>query len=356
MKKQNKRKKQSNINELLYFLIFFALLGILYMLFENEIKSLFIKEPPQKEEIKVEAVQKEELLPSLYDDSWFLNDVQDYQRYKITANYIVDIKEPLNTVVITIPLPQNQKNWQYMWNLNTIPQPERIYTQNDNRYVEYILKNAEPNQYKFTINSDVSIRKYDINTAKNKNLNLRPEININRYLISEENINLDSEYLKRAANNITGSTQEEIVRKIYSYIQNNIKYTTNTRTIDAEQVLKEKKAFCSGFASLMVALCRIKGIPARIVAGNLVTNDNDSKHNWVEVYYSEYGWVMYDPTFFVVNKNGETKSQEENIRTPKYNYFLLHYNTTKNWDIQIQTDKEIQNPASLIETFEYIKI
>ena len=45
----------------------------------------------------------------------------------------------------------------------------------------------------------------------------------------------------------------------------------------------------------MVALLRLKKIPARIVAGN-IARDYDTKHAWVEVYFDRFGWVTFDPT------------------------------------------------------------
>ena len=105
----------------------------------------------------------------------------------------------------------------------------------------------------------------------------------------------------------------------------------------------------------MVTLCRIKNIPARIVAGNIAINGKNSKHNWVEVYYSEYGWVMYDPTFFVVDTKGKTIIQKEELRTPNNDYLVLGHNIIESWSVEIESNKEINNPVSLDYDFKAIK-
>lgn len=64
--------------------------------------------------------------------------------------------------------------------------------------------------------------------------------------------------------------------------------------------------FCSYFASAMVVMLRLEGVPARIVSGYAM-GDYDfaqhayrvpasSAHAWVEVYFPSYGWVEFEPT------------------------------------------------------------
>lgn len=64
--------------------------------------------------------------------------------------------------------------------------------------------------------------------------------------------------------------------------------------------------FCSYFASAMVVMLRLEGVPARIVSGYAM-GDYDftqhafrvpasAAHAWVEVYFPSYGWVEFEPT------------------------------------------------------------
>ncbi len=66
-----------------------------------------------------------------------------------------------------------------------------------------------------------------------------------------------------------------------------------------------RKGFCQYYATTMAIFLRAEGIPARVVNGFLpgartaegveVITNNQS-HEWVEVYFPGYGWVMFDPT------------------------------------------------------------
>ena len=64
--------------------------------------------------------------------------------------------------------------------------------------------------------------------------------------------------------------------------------------------------FCSYYASAMVILLRLEGVPARVVTG-FATGDWEGRqgryrvaesdaHAWVEVYLPPYGWIEFEPT------------------------------------------------------------
>ncbi len=67
-----------------------------------------------------------------------------------------------------------------------------------------------------------------------------------------------------------------------------------------------KKGHCEYFASSMIMLLRLTGIPARLVNGFMGLEWNElgqymvvrqhHAHSWVEAYLPNKGWVIYDPT------------------------------------------------------------
>jgi transglutaminase-like putative cysteine protease len=73
-----------------------------------------------------------------------------------------------------------------------------------------------------------------------------------------------------------------------------------------EFLLTRKKGHCEYFASAMVILLRLAGVPARLVNGFIGAEWNDMgnymivrqnhAHSWVEAYIPETGWRVYDPT------------------------------------------------------------
>jgi transglutaminase-like putative cysteine protease len=78
--------------------------------------------------------------------------------------------------------------------------------------------------------------------------------------------------------------------------------TTGDKLLD---FLDLKQGFCEQYASAMAVMLRAVGVPARVAvgftqgrldaSGDYVITSNDA-HAWVEVPFSEAGWVEFDPT------------------------------------------------------------
>jgi transglutaminase-like putative cysteine protease len=69
-----------------------------------------------------------------------------------------------------------------------------------------------------------------------------------------------------------------------------------------------KKGYCDYYASAMVVLARLNGIPARLAIG-YATGDFDAKsgqyvvtelsaHSWPELYFPGMGWIPFEPTAY----------------------------------------------------------
>lgn len=78
---------------------------------------------------------------------------------------------------------------------------------------------------------------------------------------------------------------------------------TNVHTIASDMMLR-RRGVCQDFAHLMIAACRVKGVPARYVSGYHFVGDlqggsadfEQASHAWVEAYVPGLGWCGFDPT------------------------------------------------------------
>ena len=69
-------------------------------------------------------------------------------------------------------------------------------------------------------------------------------------------------------------------------------------------LLDERQGYCVSFASALAVLGRIAGLPTRYIEGYVADPDADgiarvtelNAHAWVEIYFSGFGWVPFDPT------------------------------------------------------------
>ena len=95
-----------------------------------------------------------------------------------------------------------------------------------------------------------------------------------------------------------GKTRWDVVQRIGTWVYKEIVYTI-ADTPSARLALEKKKGDCGPHSTLMVAMLRAAGIPARLVGGLVYTptfGGSFGQHAWVEVYMGDAGWVAIDPT------------------------------------------------------------
>jgi transglutaminase-like putative cysteine protease len=97
---------------------------------------------------------------------------------------------------------------------------------------------------------------------------------------------------------------------IKKWISGHCTYSLDVKPIPAQSdhvlyfLTKSRRGYCDMFASSMVILCRMAGIPARLATG-FAPGDRDStgfnlraldKHAWAEVYFPSDRWLVFDAT------------------------------------------------------------
>ena len=97
----------------------------------------------------------------------------------------------------------------------------------------------------------------------------------------------------------------EQVRAFYDYAGDELIYTYNRQDWGAQATFGPMGADCSEYASLVIALSRADGIPARYYEGLLYLEESggerdeeiaQTEHAWLDVYLPEVGWTAIDPT------------------------------------------------------------
>ena len=199
----------------------------------------------------------------------------------------------------TIPGRQNILSTSYS------PTPSRVFDENGNRYAAFVFNNPGKKE-KVTISVKAELFRYDLLTArKNRGPGLTSGVQAGAeadepgdYLAHEKYIEKDHQQVRQIADGINGETDINLVKGIYDYVLDNMEYSVlGRKDWGAVKALELGKGDCTEYSDLFVALCRAKGIPARVASGYAVGfSPNSSRHNWAEVYLHDYGWVPFDPT------------------------------------------------------------
>lgn len=162
------------------------------------------------------------------------------------------------------------------------------------------------------------LQKYNIIAYyKNKLLTVPPSLNTPR--------------MKGLATELTAekNTPFEKAVAVEQYLRTRFSYTLEPKAQGnyiEDFLFNTKQGHCEYFATSMVMLLRLAGIPSRIVNGFYCVEWNDigeghftvrqrDAHSWVEAYFERYGWMTFDPTPAV----GVGRPWEQNA-------FMMHMN------------------------------
>ncbi len=125
-------------------------------------------------------------------------------------------------------------------------------------------------------------------TTKVSNANIK-------YLAEEEYIEVNNKKITLLAKVLTSKAIDlkTQIRALYHYV-NEIPSAPIRDLTTALTALEQNQASCNGKARLFVALCRNRGIPARLKGGLILEEINKrTSHLWAEVYIKDR-WVPFD--------------------------------------------------------------
>jgi len=139
------------------------------------------------------------------------------------------------------------------------------------------------------------------------------EVSSEKYLQLPKNMSARTLALASRVTNNMGTPLEKALA-LENHLRTEYDYTFSTVLDKSESIPLDKFLFetrrghCEYFASAMTVMLRTLNIPARLVTGFSATNHNPltgyyevrglDAHAWVEGYFPEHGWVLFEPTAF----------------------------------------------------------
>lgn len=117
-----------------------------------------------------------------------------------------------------------------------------------------------------------------------------------RFLAPELNVESDDEEVRAKAGQISGKENEPAVvaRKLMNWVYLHIDKKPVLSIPSALETLRTRVGDCNEHATLLAALLRASGIPARLCTGLVYTRGNFYYHAWTEAYLGE--WISMDAT------------------------------------------------------------
>jgi hypothetical protein len=121
---------------------------------------------------------------------------------------------------------------------------------------------------------------------------------LQEYLLPTTEIQSQDPFIKAKAEAVAADAPDlkQAIRRLHDFVRRRIQYKKPSGLSDALTALRSMKASCTGKSRAFVALCRSRGIPARMVKGLLLqTGKKRATHAWAEVWIEDR-WVPFCPT------------------------------------------------------------
>lgn len=234
---------------------------------------------------------------------------KDLQREcSFELSYKVKVSASTTRVILTALVPQDLEGRQKVKSLDFTPKPKKIFTSGGDRYARWEIR--PKGDFTIRMQAKMLLERNDLATAKARKPKRKPKppADLDDCLLTEKFIESNAKSIREAAGKITPEVPEgsskahamdqdlRLVRAIHAWVLRNMKEGGhNAKDLGAVAALRAGTGDCTEYSDLFVALCRAKGVPARVIEGYTTTWDTVPQHNWTEVWLQEHGWVSFDP-------------------------------------------------------------
>ena len=244
--------------------------------------------------------------------------------YKTTqTDYVIpqalsDIVSAVSTNIYKISLPREYAETnQRVYFTQITPTPKMITTDKEVNIVA-TLEIPANKDYEINITGYVVSQRDEYNSSSTDAY----KISFSEFLSTIENDQSVKDYLKPTSywesdnpyivnigktilEGLTSPTLLDVIQADYKYVNDTLDYdqskaSNDNRRIGAIAALQGGESVCMEYADSMIAILRSQGIPARAALGYAsMTKDFDVqiRHEWVQVWVPNYGWLSVDPTF-----------------------------------------------------------
>lgn len=280
----------------------------------------------------------------------------------ITKTIILEKKYSITEAYFRESLPIDIKHKQSIIEINLNPKADAIYFDSGVMHAKWNISDFEEGD-SIKVNIVMAINKYDLETTIKNPSTVQTAIDLDQYLKDAKNLNIENNKIRDTAMGLKGDDDYETVNNVFNFVTNHMQYNSfKQQNRSAKKALKQGKGDCTEYSELMISLCRANGIPAKIVTGyTLNNNEIVENHNWVEVYLAKNGWTPFDPTFADAENTNTTFLNMNNVyvylsnsRNHIIDFYEYKYNS-KHYKFDVVVDTHWKD-ITRIKHFELIKL
>ena len=200
-------------------------------------------------------------------------------------------------VILTTLIPQSVPGRQYVEKIVYSHKPSEVFVAGGNAYATFTFASLDE-ALDLKITANMQLFRYDLSAARAGVASLAgsQDENLPGYLTAERYIECDQPEVRTLAAKADGAGDIETVEALYDSVIRTLRVSGyQIEDGGALAAVRERQGDCTEHSDLLVALCRSRGIPARVCEGLITDYSDVPRHAWVEVFTREHGWVPFDP-------------------------------------------------------------
>lgn len=238
----------------------------------------------------------------------------------VTLRREINIDAQKNTRKFTYTgfLPQDILDKQRVIDIRYYPKEPETFTLDGSKYYKFDLSRSEADRdsriIRIIVEYDLELFDYDLNKAKFYKNGIEDTLQIEQYLDTDRYKYSIRKIQKRIEGQIDETGNDLIKAKsIFDFVLNTLEFDSSiSYTLPPSESLDLGKGDCTEYGDLFVAICRLKGIPAKLTGGTV----GSIPHLWTEIYLKEYGWVPIDPSL-------ADRSEDVTFDDLRHNYIYI---------------------------------
>ncbi len=229
------------------------------------------------------------------------------------------------------------------------------------------------NGYIYVEQNTLENRKYIPDTALEKYFEeISKDTKLEQYITATKYWEVNDQYIKDESNKIleSSNTLSSLIKNDYKYINDRLEYDESKANSDNERIgakaaLMGGGSVCMEYADSMIAILRAQGIPARAALGysnlnilNKTSEAGSTRHQWVQIWVPEVGWMSIDPTYesenMLIGQSIEKIVWEtfydENLSNIRiYSADSIENSNFSNYSVKVYAVPEVVNESDLLD-------
>jgi transglutaminase-like putative cysteine protease len=220
--------------------------------------------------------------------------------YDVVIRYLLHAERDVSTLRFVAQVPISSEPGQTLREIAYEPAPSSIDERDGGRYATFdraaLARDDAP--FRIEIRARLALHGADLAAARKRAVrpsSSRYQLELRSYVKPERFLESDAEEFRKLASRVAGEHDLDRIRSAFDLVIETLRPGPfDPGNHGALEALRRRRGDCTEYADMLTALLRADGRPARRACGFVFPAGDTPKHDWVEVFSRDHGWIVLD--------------------------------------------------------------